>query len=67
MLEALKAALAKLNERDKTLTERWQAAQAALDHAKHLEHAARHAMQDNADMAEKLADFIKAVEAEGQS
>lgn len=66
MLETLKAALAALTTRDQQLTERWQATQAAFEHAKHEEHVARHAMQDNEDVRVRLDDFIKTLEAEGQ-
>lgn len=66
MLDTLKAALAVLAERDTQLTERWQLAQAALDHAKHEERAACVAMENNTDLREQLDRFIKSLEAEGQ-
>ena len=67
MLEALQAALAAVTNHEDECTERWQTAQKQFEQAKATEYTARCAMQDAADVRERLDNYLAALKLGGQS
>ena len=66
MLEIMMRALEALSARDDQLTSEWKTAQQRFEEAKSAEYRARSRMQDNDEVRQKIAEFVKALETEGQ-
>ena len=66
MLEIMMRALEALSARDDRLTSEWKTAQQRFEEAKSAECRARSRMQDNDEVRQKIAEFVKALETEGQ-
>jgi len=66
MLEIMMRALEALSARDDQLTSEWKTAQQRFEEAKSAECRAFARIQDNDEVRQKIAEFVKALETEGQ-